>query len=92
MALSAQDKAFYEEKLALNSYGYIFGFTVLIGVIGWPLLFFIQDAMLGLGSRWTASIVFDYSVIGGLLGSVVGIAMYLFFKMLLELGWLPKRR
>jgi hypothetical protein len=92
MALSKQDKEFYEEKLSLKSFGYLFLATVVIGTIGWPLLFFIQDWSHGVAGRWTANVTFDWAAMGFLLGSTVSVVMYLFFKFLLEMEWLPARR
>ena len=92
MALSKEDQAFYEKKLGLNTFGYLFGATVLIGGIMWPLLLYIQDSSSGLASQWTLSVAFDWSMIGLMVGSIVGIFMYLFFKFLLSMGWLPSRR
>jgi hypothetical protein len=92
MALSKQDRLFYEEKLSLKTFGYLFGATVLIGAISWPLLLFIQDWSIGQTNKWTFNVAFDLSVMGFLLGSVVAVVMYLLFKFLLEMGWLPSRR
>jgi len=92
MALSPQDQAFYEDKLSLKSFGYLFGATVIIGAVAWPLLMFFQDWSHGLAGRWNAQIIFDFSAVGFLLGSVVAVVMYLLFKLFLEMGWLPKRR
>jgi hypothetical protein len=92
MALSKQDQAFYEEKLNFKSIGYLFGATTLIGTIMWPLLLFIQDWSAGQTSLWSISVVYKLAVIGFLLGSVVAVVMYLAFKFLLQMGWLPSRR
>jgi hypothetical protein len=92
MALSKQDQAFYEEKLGWKSFGYLFAATVMIGAVMWPLLLYIQDSSSGDTSKWTFNVVFDWSVIGFLLGSVVAVLMYLAFKFLLSMGWLPSRR
>jgi len=92
MALSPQDKAYYEEKLALNSFGYFFGATVLIGAIAWPLVFYIQDWSIGQTDKWDSTVVSHLAIMGGLLGSVISVIMYLIFKFFLEIGWLPKRR
>lgn len=92
MALSPQDKLFYEEKLGLKSFGRLFLATVVIGAISWPLLIYIQDWSNGDTSKWSGNVVYDLSIMGFLLGSVVSVLMYLAFKFLLEVGWLPKRR
>ena len=92
MALSQQDKEFYEEKLALNSFGYLFAATVIIGAIAWPLLLYIEDLSNGQTDTWSLKVALNLSIIGFLLGSVVSVIMYLIFKFLLEVGWLPKRR
>ena len=92
MALSKQDRAFYEEKLGFKTIGYLFGATMLIGGVMWPLLLFIQDYAAGLASRWTFNVAFDWSMIGLMVGSIVAAMMYLAFKFLLAMGWLPSRR
>ena len=92
MALSPQDKEFYEQRLSLGSFGYVAGATVAVGTIGWPLLFFVQDWSHGLAGRWTWNVTFDWCAMGFLIGSTVSVFMYLFFKFLLEMGWLPARR
>ena len=91
MALSKQDQAFYEEKLNYKSIGYLFGATTLIGAIMCPLLLFIQDWSVGQTSKWSANVVYDLAVMGFLLGTVVAVVMYLGFKFLLAMGWLPSR-
>jgi hypothetical protein len=92
MALSRQDKEFYEQKLELSSYAYVFGATVLIGAVMWPALIFIQDWSAGQTGKWNFNVAFDLAVMGFLLGSVLSTVMYLAFKFLLSVGWLPSRR
>jgi len=92
MALSKQDQAFYEEKLSYKAIGYLFGATTVIGAIMWPSLLYLQDWLSGQTSMWSINVAFRLAVIGFLLGSVVAVIMYLLFKFLLEMGWLPSRR
>ena len=92
MALSKQDQAFYEEKLGWKSFGILFGATAIIGAIMWPLLLYIQDWSVGQTGKWSTNVVYDLAVMGFLLGTVVSVVMYLAFKFLLTMGWLPKRR
>jgi hypothetical protein len=92
MALSKQDQAFYEEKLGLKTFSYLFGATIFVGAVMWPLLLYIQDSSSGLASQWTFNVAFDWSMIGLMIGSIVAVAMYLAFKFLLSMGWLPSRR
>lgn len=92
MALSKTDREFYEKKLDLGTFGYIFGVTVLGGTIMWPGLIFIQDWSAGQAGQWTFDVVVKLAVMGFLVGSIVAVAMYLIFKFLLEMGWLPSRR
>ena len=92
MALSKQDQAFYEEKLSYKSIGYLFGATCLVGTIIWPALLYIQDMSIGQTKSWTANTVWDLAIMGFLLGSVVAFVLYMTFKFLLAMGWLPSRR
>jgi len=91
MALSKKDQAFYEEKLNYKSIGYLFGATTLVGAISWPLLLYMQDWSSGDTSKWSTTVVYNLAVMGFLLGSVVAVVMYLAFKGLLQMGWLPSR-
>jgi hypothetical protein len=91
MALSKRDQAFYEEKLGWKSFGYLFAATAIIGAIMWPLLIYLQDWSAGQTSKWSLNVVYDLAVMGFLLGTVVAVLMYLAFKFLLSMGWLPAR-
>jgi len=92
MSLSKEDQAFYEEKLGVKTFSYLFGATALVGGVMWPLLRYIQDSSSGLSSQWTFNVAFDWSMIGFMVGSMVAVVMYLTFKFLLSMGWLPSRR
>jgi membrane associated rhomboid family serine protease len=92
MALSKQDQAFYEEKLGLKSFGYLLVATAIIGAIMWPLLLYIQDWSAGQTGKWSLNVAYNLAVMGFLLGTVVAVVMYLAFKFLLQMGWLPSRR
>ncbi len=92
MALSAHDKEFYEEKLRWKSFGILLGATMLVGMIAWPTLIYLQDWSNGDTSKWSGDVAFKLSMMGFLLGMVVSTVMYLLLKFFLEMGWLPKRR
>jgi hypothetical protein len=92
MALSKQDQLFYQEKLGWKSYGILFLATTVIGAIMWPSLLYLQDWSMGQTSKWSTNVVYDLAVMGFLLGMVVSTVMYLGFKFLLQMGWLPKPR
>ena len=92
MALSKKDQEFYEEKLNFKYIGYLFGATCLVGAVMCPLLAYLQDLSIGQAGTWTVDIVYKLAVMGFLLGSVVAVVMYLAFKCLLQIGWLPSRR
>jgi len=91
MALSPQDQKYYEEKLSLRSFSYVFGVMLIIGSISCPLLLYLQDYSAGQAGKWTGQIVFQMSLVGFVLGAVSGTLMYLTFRILLEMGWLPSR-
>ena len=92
MALSKQDRDFYEEKMSWKALGYLFIWTTVVGTVGWPLLLYIQDASAGLTGRWTLNIALEWASIGFMLGTVVAVFVYLGFKFFLAMGWLPSRR
>lgn len=92
MALSAADKEFYEEKLSIKGMYWLVGATMIGGSIAWPVLLYIQDSQNGLAQVWNFSIATKWSMIGLMVGSMVGVFMYLFFKFLLAMEWLPSRR
>ena len=92
MPLSKRDQQFYEEKLSLKSTGYLMLSTSAFGAIIVPVGLYIQDAAAGQTSSWTTKIAVNLAVEGFLLGCVVAMVMYLGFKFLLQMGWLPSRR
>jgi hypothetical protein len=89
MALSKADQEFYEEKLSYKSVGYLFGSTCLLGTLSFPAVTFFQ---VGDTKTFTANVAYDLAIEGFLLGTVVAFAMYMAFKFLLSMGWLPSRR
>lgn len=86
MALSKKDQEFYEEKLSYKSIGFLFGATGLIGAILFPATIYIS-----FGEPISANIATNLAIEGFLLGTMVAAAMYLAFKFLLAMGWLPSR-
>ncbi len=92
MALSKKDQAFYEDKLSLKWAGYLFLYTALVGAIGVPAALYLQDVAAGTTSTWTLRVATNLAEEGFMLGVVVAVVMYLAFKLLLQLGWLPSRR
>jgi hypothetical protein len=92
MALSKKDQAFYEEKLSLKMAGYLLLYTALVGTIGVPAALYLLDVQAGTTSKWSFNQVAALAEMGMMLGCVVGVIMYLAFKLLLQLGWLPSRR
>jgi hypothetical protein len=92
MALSKMDQDFYEEKLSWKSFGYLFAATAALGAVMWPLLLYVQDWSIGQTGKWTVNVAYDLAIMGFLLGTVVAVVMYLAFKFLLSMGWLPSRR
>jgi len=92
MALSKQDQAFYEEKLSYKSIYYLFGTTCFMGAVAAPTILFLADWSSGQGGTWSIDVFYKIAVEGFLLGSVVAVVLYLAFKFLLEMGWLPSRR
>ncbi|MCE0483843.1 MAG: hypothetical protein LV479_06365 [Methylacidiphilales bacterium] len=92
MALSRQDRAFYEEKLSWKSLLTLFGLTIGIGIVLWPALFYVQDWSAGQTSGWTLQHALGLAFNGAMFGMVVSALMYLLFRFFLWMGWLPARR
>ncbi len=92
MALSKRDREFYEEKLSLKMAGYLFLYTALSGMIAVPAMLYIQDALAGTTSKWSLSMIGKLAEIGAMVGCIIAVVMYLAFKLLLQVGWLPSRR
>jgi hypothetical protein len=92
MALSKKDQEFYEDKLSLKWAGYMFLYTAIVGAIGVPALLYLQDSVAGTTGTWSLRVAMNLAEMGFMLGCVVAVIMYLGFKLLLQLGWLPSRR
>jgi len=92
MPLSKRDQEFYEEKLSVKSTGILILTTSLVGAVMVPIMLYIQDASAGQAGSWTFKTVLNVSVVGFLIGCLVAVVMYLGFKFLLQMGWLPSRR
>jgi hypothetical protein len=91
MALSKKDQQFYEDKLSMKWAGYLFLYTAIVGAIGVPAALYLQDAAAGTTKTWSSHVVVNLAEMGFMLGIVVAVIMYLGFKLLLQLGWLPSR-
>ena len=92
MALTPQDRAFYQEKLGWLGFLYLLIVTVLVGAVMWPALLYLQDYLNGQAGRWNFKIVFNVAISGMLLGCVVSVIMFALARLYLRLGWLPRRR
>jgi dipeptide/tripeptide permease len=92
MALSKKDQEFYEDKLSVKSAGFLFLYTMLAGAIAMPALIYLLDSQTGGTRTWSFRVVFTLAEEGLMLGCVVAVIMYLAFKALLQMGWLPSRR
>jgi hypothetical protein len=92
MALSPEDRGYYERKLELSSFKNVVGVIVGCGTLAFPLLMFIQDVAIGKTEKWGVQVVVNLSFMGFMLGFMTSVAIYLIFKFLLEMGWLPSRR
>ena len=92
MALSKKDQEFYEEKLNFKSMGLLFLYTMLVGAVLLPTALYLQDAANGTTSKWSLDVVVKLSEEGFMLGCIVAVVMYLAFKFLLQMGWLPSPR
>jgi hypothetical protein len=92
MALTPEDKAYYRDKLGWKGFVYLFGWTVFIGAVIWPLFLYGQDWLAGQGSRWTIADILILSGSGFVLGMIISIIMYLLFRVFLAQEWLPRRR
>ncbi len=91
MPLSKEDRRFYEGKLGYRAFSILLLATAGVGMIAVPIVLYMQDSSLGNTTKWNANLVFNLMVFGFLLGSIVSVMMYLGFKFLLSMGWLPSR-
>ncbi len=91
MALSKKDHEFYEEKLSVRSAGFLFLYTMLVGAVAVPALLYLQDALAGTTSKWSLAMLMTLAEEGVMLGCIIAVIMYLAFKFLLQMGWLPSR-
>ena len=92
MALTPQDRAFYEEKLNWKSFFTLFAATCAIGAVAWPLSMFAQVWSDGRAADWSFGLTLNLALNGFMFGLVVSAIMYLLFRLFLWLGWLPSRR
>jgi len=91
MALSKKDQEFYEEKLSLKMAGYLFLYTALVGAVAVPAVLYMQDASVGQTRAWSFDMVIKLAEEGAMFGCIIAMIMYLAFKLLLQIGWLPSR-
>jgi hypothetical protein len=89
MALSKADQEFYEEKLSTKSLAYLFGATCVFGTVLLPTVTYLQE---GNSPTFTTNVALNLAIEGFLFGCMVATVMYLAFKFLLSMGWLPARR
>ncbi len=92
MALSKKDQEFYEEKLNVKSMGFLFLYTMLTGAVVVPVGLYLQDAAAGTTSKWSFDVIFKLAEEGMMFGCIIAVIMFLAFKFLLQMGWLPSRR
>jgi len=91
MALSPQDKLFYEEKLGWRGFLYLLIATMVMGALLWPGILYLEDYSSGLAGKWTFVTVRDLAVSGILLGCIVTMIMFALARFYLWMGWLPRR-
>lgn len=92
MALSPQDRAFYEEKLGWKGFIYLFIATVITGALACPVLLYVQDYAGGHAASWNFAVAENVAIVGMLLGTALSVIMFFLARFYLWLGWLPRRR
>jgi xanthine/uracil permease len=92
MALTPEDRAYYEQKLGWNGYLCLLAATMTVGAIAMPLLLYIQDWSDGETSKWSFTVVRNLVLNGVMLGTIVSLVMFVLARFYLWLGWLPRRR
>jgi hypothetical protein len=92
MALSPEDRAFYEEKLGWKGFIYLYVATVLVGAIMWPAILYVHDESNGQTAQWSFTVVRNLAISGMLLGTAMSVIMFVLARFYLWLGWLPRRR
>ena len=92
MALTPEDRAYYEERLGWRGFLYLFIATVVTGSIACPALLYAQDSSNGQTASWTSKVVMNLAIIGMLAGTALSVIMFFLARFYLWLGWLPRRR
>jgi hypothetical protein len=77
--------------LSIKSAGFLFLYTMLVGGLAVPAGIYLLDASNGDTSKWTFRIVVQLSEEGVMFGCMISVIMFLLFKFLLQMGWLPSR-
>ena len=82
----SRTKNFTRKSSATSRSAIFLARTCLVGTVMFPTVSYFS-----IGQPMTANEVYDLAIEGFLLGSVVAFAMYMAFKFLLGMGWLPSR-
>jgi hypothetical protein len=92
MALSPQDRAFYDAKLNWHGFLYLLAATMIFGAIAWPGILYVQDYSSGAAGHWNFTVVRNLALCGLMMGCAMSVIMFFLARFYLWMGWLPRRR
>ena len=92
MALSPQDRKFYDSKLNWNGFVTLLVTTVICGAILVPAFLYVQDYEAHTTGGWSVATAGRLAFVGMILGSVLSALMFGLARFYLWMGWLPRRR
>ncbi len=88
MALSPQDKLYWQQRLGWKTFFYLWLATIFLGTVAFPLFLYSRGELAGSTSADFQSLILS----GFFLGSLVTMLIYGIGRFYLHMGWLPPRR
>lgn len=92
MALSPQDKAYWEDKLGWKGFVLLLAGTIFMGCLIGPIFLFTLDWSSGHTGKWTWAIALDIAQSNFMLALLVATIMWCLGRLYLWMEWLPSRR
>jgi len=91
MALTPQDKAYWEDKLGWKGFVYLLVGTVSIGCFIGPLFLYLVSWMNGHADQWSWALALEISESNFMLALLVAIMVWCIGRLYLWMEWLPSR-